>query len=142
MRNRRRRLWIDSKIQSAILLRVFVYWLFCVLFIMVPQVIINTMSHPEVSFAELIRQLGTQYWLSITLAFLLLPMTLMDALRLSHGFIGPVIRLRREVARINNNPELEPIKFRKEDFWGTLAVEVDRFSEEVREKSQREANAV
>ena len=131
MKNRRKRLLIDRKVQGAILKRVFVYWLFCVLFIMTPILIVHALRHPELSFSRQLCDIGANYWMSLLLAVLLLPMALMDALRLSHGFIGPMIRLRRQVERLAAQPGIEFSGCRETDFWGQLAVDVGRAADDL-----------
>jgi hypothetical protein len=129
MKNRRKQLVVDRKVQGAILKRVFVYWLFCVLFIMTPLVLVNTLRQPELNLGEHFKSIWSQYWLSFIMAALLLPMAIMDALRLSHGFIGPIYRLRRELEQYTQRPDISFSKFREDDFWSSLMGDVVRFEE-------------
>ena len=52
MKNRRKQLVVDSKVQRGILKRVFIYWLFCVLFIMTPLVMVSALSQPELHLGQ------------------------------------------------------------------------------------------
>lgn len=131
MKNRRKQLVVDGKVQRAILKRVFVYWLFCVLFIMTPLVLVSTLSQPELHLGEHLKSIWSQYWMSFTMAVLLLPMAIIDALRLSHGFIGPVYRLRRELEQYASRPDISFSKFREDDFWSSLGADVVRFGEDL-----------
>ena len=130
---RRRRLLVDIEIQGAILTRVAVYWAFCVLFIMTPIVVIKVLSQfgTGVSLLAILGEVWQEYWLSFAFALLLLPMALLDALKLSHGFVGPMIRLRNELARQAKRNDIDFPKFRDSDFWNSLAVDVDRFTDEL-----------
>lgn len=132
MKNRRKQLVVDRKVQGAILKRVFVYWLFCVLFIMTPLVMVSVLSRPELHLGQHLKQIWSQYWMSFTMAALLLPFAIMDALRLSHGFVGPVYRLRRELEQYAARPDISFSKFREDDFWSSLAGDVVRFEEKLR----------
>ncbi len=145
MKNRRKQLVVDRKVQGAILKRVFVYWLFCVLFIMTPLVLVNTLRQPELNLSEHLKSIWSQYWLSFIMAALLLPMAIMDALRLSHGFIGPIYRLRRELEQYAQRPDISFSKFREDDFWSSLTKDVMRFekrlSADEEPKDERECAA-
>ncbi|MCA9262403.1 MAG: hypothetical protein KDA60_01085 [Planctomycetales bacterium] len=116
--------------QKAILKRVFVYWLFCMLYITIPITIINSMSMWDLSFPEQLRALWSKYWLVFTLASLLLPLALLDALRLSHSFVGPIYRLRLELERYAKHPEVSFSKYRETDFWDGLAADVKNIEKE------------
>ena len=130
---RRRRLLVDVEIQGAILKRVAIYWAFCVLFIMTPIVVINVLSQfgSGTGILTILSDVFREYWLSFAFALLLLPMALMDALKLSHGFVGPMIRLRKELALQAKRNDIEFPKFRDSDFWNSLAIDVDRFTDEL-----------
>ena len=133
---RRRRLLVDVEIQGAILKRVAVYWAFCVLFIMTPIVVIKVLSQfgSGAGLLAILGDLWREYWLSLAFALLLLPMALLDSLRLSHGFVGPLVRLRKELALQAKRTDLEFPKFRDSDFWNSLAIDVDRFTEDLETK--------
>ena len=132
---RRRRLLVDVEIQGAILKRVAIYWAFCVLFIMTPIVVINVLSQfgSGTSILTILSNVFREYWLSFAFALLLLPMALMDALKLSHGFVGPMIRLRKELAKQATRTDIEFPKFRDSDFWNSLAIDVSRFTDDLEE---------
>lgn len=129
--NRRKKLLVDRRVQGAILKRVFVYWLFCALFLTLPLVMVDTLSRPHSSMSEHFETIWSHHWLLFVLATLLLPLALLDALRLSNGFVGPVSRLRRELERHAARPDINFAKFRKSDFWGDLANETRSLGEEL-----------
>lgn len=128
---RRTRLYIDRKVQRAIMMRVCVYWLFCMMFVMTPVVVIRVLTHWGEPLTSQLQHIWNEYWLAFIFATLLLPMALTDALRLSHGFIGPMIRLRRELAIQAKERDDKFPKFRDGDFWNALAVDVDEFTDEL-----------
>lgn len=130
---RRRRLLVDVEVQGAILTRVAVYWAFCVLFIMTPIVVIKLLSQfgTGISLLAILGDVWSEYWLSFAFALILLPMALMDALKLSHGFLGPMMRLRKELAMHAKRNDIEFPKFRDSDFWNKLAIDVDRFTDDL-----------
>jgi hypothetical protein len=59
---------------------------------------------------------------------------LYDTLKLSHRFAGPIVRLRNGLSAWGDGKEVQPIKFRQNDFWNELA---DHFNRAV-ERTQRD----
>jgi len=53
--------------------------------------------------------------------FFLLPVFILDTIKLSHRFAGPIYRLRNTVRSLANGEEFRPLKFREVDFWQGLA---------------------
>lgn len=56
-----------------------------------------------------------------TLAFL--PLALIDFVRLSNRFAGPMQQLRRTMQELSRGEPVEPIRFRKGDFWHEFAAD-------------------
>ena len=141
--NKRKKLLVDRRIQGAILKRVFVYWLFCALFLTLPLVLVDTLSRSHLTLSEHFQTIWSDHWLLFILATLLLPLALLDALRLSNGFVGPVSRLRRELEQFAARPDTNFAMFSKGDFWGDLANETRRLGKDLdasnRHRTGREA---
>jgi hypothetical protein len=53
--------------------------------------------------------------------FFLLPVFVMDTIKLSHRFAGPIFSLRRAIRSVALGEKPQPLKFRKKDFWHELA---------------------
>ncbi len=62
-----------------------------------------------------------------------LPIVVYDAIRYSHRFAGPVMRIRQTVSRLADGENVPPIVLRKGDFWTDVADEVNRLNERVRQ---------
>ena len=56
-------------------------------------------------------------------ALLMIPVYLYDVINLSHRFVGPVLRVRRELRRMAERESVAPVKLRKNDFWQDLAAD-------------------
>ena len=52
-----------------------------------------------------------------------LPMVVADVIRVSNRFAGPLVRLRRSMRALARGEHVEPIHFRKGDFWQEFAEE-------------------
>ena len=54
---------------------------------------------------------------------LLLPLVILDMIRLSNRFTGPLLRLRRSMRELARGEHVEPIEFRDGDYWQEFANE-------------------
>jgi len=117
----RRRLFIDRPVQSALLIRALLYWSVCLM----TQLLFVFFFAVVSSSADAFYAQGHQLWwhlrLSVIGATLLLPMILLDILRLSHRWVGPVFRLRTSLQALSRGKFVSPIRFREGDFWQELA---------------------
>ena len=52
---------------------------------------------------------------------------MLDTIRLSNRFAGPVSRLRNAMRKVADGGSYEPLKFRGNDFWTELADDYNRF---------------
>ena len=63
--------------------------------------------------------------LSALASLAVLPIILLDVLRLSHRWVGPVFRLRATLHSLTLGEPVPPIRFRDGDFWQDLARDVN-----------------
>jgi hypothetical protein len=114
---RRRRLLVDAKLQGALLSHVALYWLYCLLSVtMVALVWIVFVKRPPTS-ADLFQQLWENFGPALLGSILLLPLVLLDCLRVSNRLAGPMLRLRREMKALANGEVACPVQLRDGDFW-------------------------
>ena len=121
----RKRLFVDSEVQGAVIKRVLIYWAFCLLFITVSIAIGQTLADPS---RYVFRRLGDtwrQHWQVLAAMVAMLPFVLYDMLKLRNRFAGPIFRLRRELKHFLESNEYQPIQFRQNDFWSDLADRVN-----------------
>ena len=74
------------------------------------------------------RQCGPAFIASI----LLLPLVIVDVLRMSNRFVGPLQRIRRSLRDMAAGRDVPYIAFRKGDFWCELADDVNRLNDRVK----------
>jgi hypothetical protein len=63
------------------------------------------------------------YGPALIVSTLILPFVVMDIIRLSNRFAGPMVRLRRAMRALARGEHVAPIKFRENDFWQPFAEE-------------------
>jgi nitrogen fixation/metabolism regulation signal transduction histidine kinase len=129
----RTQLWVDTKVQGGLLMRVVLYWLLMEFLMGALAASQVALTAGQAEFAVLLNRVLYAFGPALLSSFILLPLVMFDVVRFSHRFAGPMGRLRREVKQIADGEPTEPIRFREGDFWYDLATEINRLGEEVRE---------
>lgn len=123
MRRLRRHLFVDPKVQGALVTRVIMYWFVCLIGITLMLLCWRIMTGPPQMFAVHFEDLWFNYGPAVIASLLLLPLVIVDVLRLSNRFVGPLLRLRRSMRQLGRGEEVEAIEFRETDFWPEFADE-------------------
>jgi hypothetical protein len=109
-RTRRTIFLVDREVQGALMLRMIVYWLFCLLSICLMLICWSAYSGPSRRFVDLFSDIYFRYGPALSATLILLPIVMMDALRMSNKFVGPA----------------QPLNFRDDDFWRDMATDFNR----------------
>ncbi len=116
-RNKRKKLFVDRKVQGTLLLRVVLYWIYCLAAVILLVACWSVITDKPSSSNELFRRLAVHYAPGILASFLLLPIVLWDFLRVSNRFAGPMVRVRWTLQKIAEGEDVKPLSFREGDFW-------------------------
>ncbi len=122
-RVKRKQLFVDPKVQGALLARVFGYgalYLFAVCVLMLGWQIL---SGPNAPFLVHLRNLWFDCVPIIAATCILLPFLATDIVRFSNRFCGPLVRVRDGLRRMARGEEAYPVSFRKDDFWQDMGDE-------------------
>ena len=118
---RRKKQYIDSCVQGALARRIILHWLLFLGVVSLVAFILQFLSNP---FKPLAAHAQDMWWTHgpflLVLAFLL-PVFVVDTIKLSHRFAGPIYNLRRALRQIAQGEKPRKLKFRKRDFWHELA---------------------
>jgi hypothetical protein len=128
----RRQLFVDPKVQGALLLRVVAYWFLSLLILSMLLLDWRIVTNPGQPFYAHFQEMW--YWYGPVAAIatlILLPLLLFDSVRLSNRFAGPLFRLRRELRKLSSGETARPIQFREGDFWHDFAGEFNALAERV-----------
>ena len=123
----RKRLLVDPKVQGALVVRVVAYWCFYAL--VVSQVLLcwKIVESPNTSFFQYFDFAGL--WresAAVAIAALIvLPVLLVDVLRVSNRFAGPIFRMRRSLRSLAAGEYAMPVQLRKGDFCEEVADEIN-----------------
>ena len=117
----RKKHFIDSRVQGALARRIIFHWLVFVLVTSVVAFVLQVLSDP---FRGLTSHLSDLWWAQgpfLLVMVFLLPVFVMDAIKLSHRFAGPIFNLRRAIRKVADGEAPRKLKFRQGDFWQDLA---------------------
>jgi hypothetical protein len=137
---KRARYIVDPKLQGAIVLRAFAYWLACLVFGTSMLIIWRTFTGPARVFYLHFDDLWFHYSPIFVAWLFLLPVLIIDAVRFSNRFAGPIFRLRRCLNSLARNELVQPIAFRQNDFWKGLDDEFNVLLRRVQADQGHERN--
>jgi hypothetical protein len=134
----RRRIFLsDVKVQGALMLRVFAYWLYCLFTISMLLIWWELFTSKSRPFFELLGDVYLRFLPVAAASLLVLPLVMMDILRISNRFAGPARRLKNALRDLGNGKPVANITFRDNDFWKEMAVEFNRVNDRMNEFEAR-----
>lgn len=83
---------------------------------------------PRRSFFVIAGELLHRYGPAFLASLVLLPIALMDVIRLSNRFVGPARRLGESLHTLAEGGDIQPVHFRDNDFWQEMARDLNRVS--------------
>jgi hypothetical protein len=119
----RKKLFVDAKIQGALLVRAVMYWIFALMAITLMLLCWRIITGPVRSFYNHFDHIWFFYGPALVASFVLLPVVLVDVVKLSNRFVGPLVRFRRALRALASGEHVEPIQFRQGDYWQEMADE-------------------
>lgn len=117
----RKKTFVDPKVQGALVRRLVFHWCAFIGVAALVAFCLQVLSNPFRSLQEHAQQVWWTHGPFLLVMFFLLPVFILDTIKLSHRFAGPIYRLRNVVRGLANGDEFKPLKFREIDFWHGLA---------------------
>jgi len=122
-KNFRRRFFVDPQVQGALILRVVLYWVVCLVTVTLMLLCWRIATGPARLFYTHFDDMWFHYGPAMVASCILLPLLVVDIVRLSNRFVGPLVRLRRAMRALARGEHVEPVSFREGDFWLEFAQE-------------------
>jgi hypothetical protein len=119
----RKRLFVEPRIQGHLVARVVFYWIVCLITITLMLLCWRIVTGPARMFYTHFDDMWFHYGPALVASFLLLPVVIVDIVRFSNRFVGPMLRLKQSMRRLADGEAVEPIEFRDSDFWRDMAVQ-------------------
>jgi hypothetical protein len=119
----RKRLFVDPKVQGALVGRAVLYWVVCLVTITLMLLCWRVITGPARLFYMHFDEMWFHYGPAMVASLLLLPLVIIDVIRTSNRFAGPMLRLRRAMRAVARGESVEPLEFRNADYWHEFASE-------------------
>jgi len=135
-RVQRKQNFVDKHVQGALLRRIFFHWLIFFIVVTMSVVMLQAMlGDPAYSLATRLKSEVGEFVFMGVILLALFPAFMLDTIRFSNRFVGPIARLRRHLRQLGNG-ETDRCKFRENDYWAEMAGEFNEVAEMV--EKQRE----
>ncbi len=119
--SRRRKFLVDNAVQGALAARVGWYWLFFAASVAMLLIVWTAFVDRPQRSGELFATAWTHVGPALLASIILLPLVMIDVLRLSNRFAGPMYRVRNGLRQLARGETVSPIVLRKKDYWGDVA---------------------
>ena len=137
----RKHLLVDRRVQGGLILRVLLYWVTCLISLVLLLLCWRVTTGPLQLFQTHLTEMWAQYAPAMIGSLLLLPIVVLDMLRVSNRFAGPLVRLRGAMARLARGEKVKPIRFRDGDYWQEFAEEFNRLLARIQQYETERASA-
>lgn len=117
----RNKTFIDAKVQGALVRRLVFHWLAFIGVASLVAFCLQVLANPFRTLEEHVQQVWWTHGPFLLVLFFLLPVFVVDTIKLSHRFAGPIYRLRSTIRSLAQGEQFRPMKFREIDFWQDLA---------------------
>jgi hypothetical protein len=138
-KRKRRQLFVDPKVQGALVLRVVLYWAICVVAIALMLLCWRIITGPARLFYTHFDAMWFHYGPVLVASFFLLPLVVYDIVEMSNRFCGPLFRLRRSMRALARGEHVNPISFREGDYWPEFAQEFNALLARIQRETSPEA---
>ena len=118
----RKHLFVEPKVQGLLVARVVLYWIVCLISITLFLLSWRIVTGPARIFYTHFDDMWFHYGPALIASLLLLPLMIIDVIRFSNRFVGPMLRLQRSMRQLARGEDVEPIEFRDADFWQEFAT--------------------
>jgi len=129
----RKRFFVDYRVQGALIVRIVLYWLTCLVAMMLLLLGWGMFTAPARPLPVHLTELWTLYGPVAVVSLLLLPGVIFDLLRLSNRFAGPMFRLRRSLHDLAQGKPVAAVQFRHSDFWQEFADDFNTIAAQAEE---------
>jgi hypothetical protein len=127
----RKKKFVDPEVQGTLTRRVLLHWL---AFAGVSAVLtfgMHWMSDPFAPLNEVVAGAWWTYSPVFLVLLCMLPLFIVDTIKLSSRFAGPLVRFRRAVSDLADGQPPESIEFRNSDFWREMATDLSRVAKRI-----------
>jgi len=97
----RKRLFVDARVQGALIGRLLLYWFACVVTVTSLVLCWRIVTGPARLFHTHFEEMWFHFAPGVIASLMLMPLVLFDLVRFSNRFTGPMFRMKREMHRLS-----------------------------------------
>lgn len=130
MNRKRKQKYVDTNVQGALLRRILFHWV-AFFFVTALTVILmkSLIGDMNLSFLDNVKNSIGEFSLIGVILLCLFPVFMLDTVRFSNRFVGPIGRLRRHLKELGTEKSTQKCTFRDNDFWAGMADEFNNVVE-------------
>lgn len=121
--------YVDPQVQGALVRRLVLHWVSFFVTASIVSFVLQVLSDPLLPLSVHVSNLWWTQGPFLVVMIFLLPMFVLDTIKLSHRFAGPIYRLRQTIRSIADGNPAPRLKFRDFDFWQGLAEDFNRMTD-------------
>jgi hypothetical protein len=138
---RRRRYFVDSSVQGALLRRLIGFWFTGMAAVSLVLFIYHIAPYWLSGKNGVVGQAWVQLRPLVFASAALLPFVFYSAIRFSNRFVGPMLRFRRVLKQLAHGEPTSRITLRKGDFWLDVADDINMLVEQLQPRESFPAHA-
>jgi hypothetical protein len=123
-RDRRWRFWADKTIQGRLAIRLAFYWFACQFAMVATIVGMSILMQGSTSTG--VGSIWSLIVPAVIVSIMVMPFAMYDLIAFSNRFTGPIMRFRRQFARLAESGTTDEIHFRPADFYHDLSENFNR----------------
>lgn len=117
----RKKHFIDRHVQGSLVRRMILHWMTFLSVAFFVSFVLQVLSNPFRPMGEHLQNLWWTHGPFLLVVAFLLPAYVVDTIKLSHRFAGPIFSLRRALTEVASGAKARRLKFRANDYWKDLA---------------------
>ena len=125
----RKKNYIDSSVQGALIRKIGIHWILFFISSAFMMVMLKALvGDPTLPMAQRIRIESGEFLFAGIVMLSLFPVFMLDTIRFSNRFVGPIGRLRKGLRELGSGKPVR-CQFRDDDFWREIASEFNEVSD-------------
>ena len=139
--NRRRKFFVEPRMQGLLIFKVLLYWINGFLTIGLLIAVWNVFTDRPATSGELFANMWDSVGPALLASLFLLPLIVMDCIRWSNRYAGPMVRLHSALQELASGKDVAPLQFRKGDLWFEMATEFNKVSARLSKQNASDTSA-
>lgn len=117
----RRKKFIDPRVQGSLVRRLVFHWMLFMIVTALASFVLLVLSNPFQPLSFHFQNLTWSHGPLLLVMFFMMPVFVVDTIKLSHRFTGPIFALRRAMREVAQGQPPRQVQFRSNDFWHEVA---------------------